>query len=70
MTATITAILAQRRSLCRSALLRTGDVNEAYIAVHTVMAHALSQTGSPAHDLQRHLNCALHTQAEALGRVE
>jgi hypothetical protein len=67
MTTTFTAILVQRAGLCRSALLRTGDVNEGYLAVHAVIAHALSEAGSPKRDLDRDLVCALDKRAAALG---
>lgn len=60
----IAAILAQRDRLCRSALRRTADVNEAYLAVHAVIAYALSNTGK--RDLDRDLSCALDKRAAAL----
>jgi hypothetical protein len=67
MNAAITAILVQRASLCRIALLHTSDVNEAYLAVHAVIAHALSKAGGPKRDLGRDLVCALDKRATALG---
>jgi hypothetical protein len=64
---TITAILVQRAGLCRSALLSTGDVNEAYLAVHSVISHALSRASGPKRDLALDLLCALDERAGTLG---
>ena len=63
----VTTILMQRANLCRSALLRTSDVNEAYLAVHSVIAHALSRAGNPRCDLERDLTSALNRRAAVLG---
>lgn len=67
MSTTIIAILTQRAGLCRSALLRTRDVNEAYLAVHAVMTRALSQAGGSQRDLERDLAYALYKRAAVLG---
>jgi hypothetical protein len=48
-------------------LLRTSDVNEAYLAVHSVIAHALSKAGNPGCDLDRDLTSALNRRAAAPG---
>jgi hypothetical protein len=58
----ITRILKQRAYLCRRALERTSDVNEAYLAVHAVMVFAMGRVDAPERDLDRDLTGAFDRQ--------
>ncbi|MBY0564904.1 MAG: hypothetical protein K2P58_12040 [Hyphomonadaceae bacterium] len=65
----VSEILLQRASLCLIALRRTGDVNEAYLAVHGVISRALNEAGGPQRDLDRDLCGALNKRSVALGAM-
>jgi hypothetical protein len=62
----ISRLLKQRPALCLRAVEQTRDVNEAYLVVHGVMAHALGQAGDAEHDLAAALRSALDVRSERL----
>jgi hypothetical protein len=65
----ISRLLKQRSVLCRRAVEHTLDINEAYLVVHGVMAHAFSRVGDDEHDLGPALATALDVRAERLDRM-
>lgn len=59
----ITRLLSQNQALCQAAVEQTGDVNEAYLVVHGVMAHAFDCDEGSAPDLAVALMSALQRRA-------
>jgi hypothetical protein len=62
----MTKLLRQEPSLYRRAVKETGDVNEAYMLVHTVMVRAFGHGVDPERDLDPAMTCALNKRSRAL----
>jgi len=62
----ISRLLWQNSALCRRAVEQTRDVNEAYLVVHGVMAHALSGARGADQDLGAALTAALKVRSRRL----
>lgn len=59
----MTKLLKQRPALSKRAVEATGDVNEAYLIVHRVMAGAISRAEEHDFDLGPSLGIALDKRA-------
>jgi hypothetical protein len=62
MMTAMTRLLKQGSGLRLRAQNQTGDVNEAYFLVHTVMVRALKSGGGCEHDVEAALGVALNAR--------